>query len=150
MKRIFVKDMVYRKGRIVLTVISVAVLVLLILIIGGMMNGLKRQARDYVRSVNQQADSLTLSIPPEVATELAAKIADAWKSAMDRTFDNTIILCNSRARSSVRNLISRTMPRLSVIAYDEIVPGTNIEPVEVVSISETLELVAGQNQPVGV
>jgi flagellar biosynthesis protein FlhA len=103
-----------------------------------------------ISNVNQQADSLTLSIPPEVATELAAKIAEAWKSAMDRTFDNTIILCNSRARSSVRNLISRTMPRLSVIAYDEIVPGTNIEPVEVVSISETLELVAGQNQPVGV
>lgn len=57
MKRVFVKDMVYRKGRIVLTVISVAVLVMLILIIGGIMNGLKRQAKDYVSSVNRQSDS---------------------------------------------------------------------------------------------
>ncbi|MBM3212521.1 ABC transporter permease [Candidatus Poribacteria bacterium] len=55
MKRVFLKDMTYRKGRIVLTVISVALLVMLILIIGGIMNGLKRQARDYVGSVNEQS-----------------------------------------------------------------------------------------------
>jgi len=49
--------MVYRKARIVLTVISVAVLVVLILLMGGMMNGLKKQARDYVQSVDRQAGS---------------------------------------------------------------------------------------------
>ena len=103
-----------------------------------------------ISTVNQQADSLALSIPPEVATELTAKIADAWKSAMDRTFDNTIVLCNARIRSPLRNLISRAMPRLPVVAYDEITAGIDIEPVEVVSMSETLEMVAGQNLPIGV
>jgi putative ABC transport system permease protein len=49
--------MAYRKARIVLTVISVACLVLLILLMGGMMNGLKKQARDYVQSVDRQAGS---------------------------------------------------------------------------------------------
>jgi flagellar biosynthesis protein FlhA len=103
-----------------------------------------------ISTVNQQVESLTLSIPPEVATEFTSKMADAWKSTMDRTYDNAIVLCNSRIRSAVRNLISRTMPRLAVVAYDEIVPGTDIEPVEVVSMAETLELVADQNLPIGV
>lgn len=57
MKSVFIKDMVYRKARIVLTVISVACLVLLILLMGGMMNALKRQAKDYVQSVDRQAGS---------------------------------------------------------------------------------------------
>jgi flagellar biosynthesis protein FlhA len=104
----------------------------------------------FISTVNQQPESLTLSIPPEVATEFTSKMADAWKSTMDRAFDNAIVLCNARIRSAVRNLISRTMPRLAVIAYDEIVPGTNIEPVELVSMPETLELVSDQNLPIGV
>jgi hypothetical protein len=37
-----------------------------------------------------------------------------------------------------------------VVAYDEIVPGTDIEPVEVVSMTETLELVSDRNLPIGV
>ena len=53
--KIFLKDMAYRKARVVLTIISVACLVLLILLMGGMMNGLKMQARDYVKSVDNQA-----------------------------------------------------------------------------------------------
>ena len=47
--------MAYRKARVVLTIISVACLVLLILLMGGMMNGLKMQARDYVKSIDSQA-----------------------------------------------------------------------------------------------
>jgi putative ABC transport system permease protein len=53
--KIFLKDMAYRKARVVLTIISIASLVLLILLMGGMMNGLKMQARDYVKSVDNQA-----------------------------------------------------------------------------------------------
>ena len=53
--KIFLKDMAYRKARVILTIISVACLVLLILLMGGMMNGLKMQARDYVKSVDNQA-----------------------------------------------------------------------------------------------
>lgn len=49
--------MAYRKARVILTIISVACLVLLILLMGGMMNGLNLQARDYVKSVDRQAGS---------------------------------------------------------------------------------------------
>lgn len=57
MKRVFLKDMAYRKARVIFTIISVACLVLLILLMGGMMNGLSLQARDYVKSVDRQAGS---------------------------------------------------------------------------------------------
>jgi len=63
--RIFIKDMVYRKARVLLTTVSVACLVLLILLMGGMMNGLKMQARDYVRSVDKQAGSGVVWISSE-------------------------------------------------------------------------------------
>jgi len=46
---LFLKDMSYRKARVVLTTIGVAVLITLILLIGGIMNGLHWQADRYVR-----------------------------------------------------------------------------------------------------
>jgi putative ABC transport system permease protein len=55
MRSVFLKDMAYRKARIVLTIISIAALVMLILLMGGIMHGLKMQARDYVQSVDRQA-----------------------------------------------------------------------------------------------
>lgn len=57
MKNVYLKDMAYKKARVFLTTISVTCLVLLILLMGGMMNGLKTQARDYVMSVEKQAGS---------------------------------------------------------------------------------------------
>jgi len=55
MKSVFLKDMAYKKARVVLTTVSVACLVLLIILMGGMMTGLKMQAKDYVKSVDKQA-----------------------------------------------------------------------------------------------
>ena len=60
MRSVFIKDMAYRKARIVLTVISIAVLVLLILLVGGTMNGMKKKAKAYVESVEEQADTGTV------------------------------------------------------------------------------------------
>lgn len=50
MRSIFLKDMAYRKARVVLTTLGVTVLVMLILILGGIMNGLRFQAQHYVKS----------------------------------------------------------------------------------------------------
>ena len=45
-------------------------------------------------------------------------------------------------------MIERSMPRLAVVAYDEIGVGVDIEPVETVTV-ETAAYIGGQ-QPVGV
>ncbi len=50
MQSIFLKDMAYRRTRVVLTAIGTTVLILLILFLGGIMNGMRIQATQYVKS----------------------------------------------------------------------------------------------------
>ena len=50
MKSVFLKDMAYRRTRVVLTAIGITVLILLILFLGGIMNGMRIQATQYVKS----------------------------------------------------------------------------------------------------
>ena len=47
MRSVFLKDMAYRKARVVLTTMGIFVLVVLVLLLGGIMNGLRWQARRY-------------------------------------------------------------------------------------------------------
>jgi len=103
-----------------------------------------------ISTLNQQAETISLTIPPEMAIELNRNIASAWKSAMDKAFDTIIILCDARIRPGIYNMIKRSIPRLPVVAYDEIAPAVTIEPVETVSLTETAGLMSAQNQPVGV
>jgi putative ABC transport system permease protein len=44
---IFLKDMAYRKARVILTTIGITVLIALILMLGGIMNGMRIQAQQY-------------------------------------------------------------------------------------------------------
>ena len=47
MNNIFLKDMAYRKARVILTTIGITVLIALILMLGGIMNGMRIQAQQY-------------------------------------------------------------------------------------------------------
>jgi flagellar biosynthesis protein FlhA len=64
------------------------------------------------------------------------EIAKAWKAAMDKGMDKVILLCDSRLRAPLSAMLSRTVQMLPVIAYDEIVPGIQVEPVETISIMQ--------------
>ncbi len=50
MRTLFLKDMRYRRARVVLTAFGITVLISLILLIGGIMNGMRIQARQYVEA----------------------------------------------------------------------------------------------------
>ena len=50
MKTLFLKDMRYRRARVVLTALGIIMLISLILLLGGIMNGMRIQARQYVES----------------------------------------------------------------------------------------------------
>ncbi|MXZ00591.1 FtsX-like permease family protein [Candidatus Poribacteria bacterium] len=50
MKTLFLKDMRYRQARVVLTALGITVLISLILLLGGIMNGMRIQARQYIES----------------------------------------------------------------------------------------------------
>lgn len=47
MRPIFLKDMAYHKARVGMTVVGIVVLIMLILLLGGIMNGLRWQAKRY-------------------------------------------------------------------------------------------------------
>ncbi len=85
-------------------------------------------------TLQQEADGISLALPTEMAMEISRRIAQAWKTTMDRGNEGVILLCDSRLRSSLAEMLSRTVPLMPVVAYDEIVLGTEVEPIETVSI----------------
>ncbi len=86
-----------------------------------------------VSTLQQEADSISLSLPTETAMEVSRQTAQTWKAAMDKGHDKVILLCDSRLRSPLAAMLSRTVPLMPVVAYDEIVLGTEVEPIQVVS-----------------
>ena len=79
--------------------------------------------------------------------ELAGRVAEAWRSAMDKGLDRTVLLCDFQVRPHLAALLARQIPQLPVLAYDEIVIGTKVEPVETVSLQSApidAEVMAGR------
>jgi flagellar biosynthesis component FlhA len=56
---------------------------------------------------------------------------------MDEGKDKVVLLCDSRLRSPLAAMLSRTVSLLPVVAYDEIVLGTEVEPIETISVQQT-------------
>lgn len=90
-------------------------------------------------ALRQEADSLNLALPTEIAMQISTKIAQGWKEAMDNAVESIVLLCDSRLRRPLAAMLSRTVPPLPVIAYDEIVLGTEIEPIKTISIEPSRE-----------
>ena len=86
-----------------------------------------------VSAIEQKADEINLALPTEMAVDISRKIAEAWRTAMDQGKDKIILLCDSRLRAPLAAMLARTIPLLAVIAYDEIVLGTEVEPMETIS-----------------
>ena len=90
-------------------------------------------------TLRQETDDINLALPTEMAMDISRKIAQAWKAAMDKGKDKVVLLCDSRVRAPLAVMLSRTVPLLPVIAYDEIVLGTEVEPIETISVQQTQE-----------
>ncbi|MHC4170768.1 MAG: flagellar biosynthesis protein FlhA, partial [Planctomycetota bacterium] len=85
-------------------------------------------------TLQQDGDGISLALPTELAMDLSRAVARVWKAVMDAGHEGVILLCDSRLRSSLAEMLSRTVPLMPVVAYDEIVLGTEVEPIETVSI----------------
>jgi len=101
-------------------------------------------------NLHQEAETLSLALPTEMTMAISTDIAQAWKTAMDKGDERAVLLCDSRLRLPLATMLARTVPPLPVIAYDEIVLGTEIEPVETISIERAREEASKENQLVGV
>jgi flagellar biosynthesis protein FlhA len=89
-----------------------------------------------VSNLRQEADGINLALPTEMAMDISRKSAQAWKEAMDKGLDRVVLLCDSRLRSPLAAMLTRTVSLLPVIAYDEIVFGTEVEPIETISFQQ--------------
>jgi flagellar biosynthesis protein FlhA len=98
-----------------------------------------------ISTLRQEADGINLALPTEMAMDISRKSAQAWKAAMDKDRDKVVLLCDSRLRLPLAAMLSRTVSLLPVIAYDEIVLGTEIEPIETISIQQN-EMTAHEEQ----
>jgi flagellar biosynthesis protein FlhA len=100
-----------------------------------------------VANLRQEADGLNLALPAEMAMDISRKCAQAWKETMDKGLDKVILLCDSRLRSPLAAMLSRMVSLLPVIAYDEVVLGTEVEPIKIISLQKNeMEVPEGKEQ----
>ncbi len=100
-------------------------------------------------TLRQEADGMSMALPADTAMDVSRKIAQAWKTAMDNGKEQVILLCDSRLRSALAAMLSRTVPPLPVIAYDEVVLGTEVEPIETISVERAGTVTSQEQQLVG-
>ena len=98
-------------------------------------------------TLQQEPDGLKLALPTDIAMDVCRNIAQAWKKVMDEGKDKVILLCDSRIRSSLADMISRSVSLLPVIAYDEIVLGTNVQAIETISVQKSDEIGMSKKEP---
>ena len=100
-------------------------------------------------STQKEGDSEMLAMAPQRAGELCKQIAESWRVAMEYGFDKTVLLCDYRLRPHLAALLARQLPQLPVLAYDEVVPGTQIESVGTVSLAGAAQIAAVVGDEVG-
>jgi len=102
-----------------------------------------------LNSIKQDAETISLALPAQMNMEISGKIAQTWRSAMDKGKDKVVLLCDPRLRAALAEMLSRTVPSLPVAAYDEIVLGTEVEPVDTISAEQQQLAVPDNRQLVG-
>jgi len=85
-------------------------------------------------SVQKESDGEYLALAPERAMDLGRKVVEAWRSAMDKGHERVVLMCDFRVRPHLATMLSRQIPQLPILAYDEIVLGTDVEAIETISL----------------
>jgi flagellar biosynthesis component FlhA len=101
-------------------------------------------------ALSQEGGELTLNVPTEVAMDLNRRVAGAWRSAMDQGHEKIVLLCDARLRGSLARMLSRTLQMLPVVAYDEIVLGTDVESIETITAQQQDPLATASKEEMAV
>ena len=104
---------------------------------------------EIISTLRQEGDEMAMALPAEKVMGISKQIGRAWKAAMDAGRDKVVLLCDSRLRAPMASMFSRTIPPLSVVAYDEIVLGADVEPIETITVGQTEPKTAERQELVG-
>ena len=91
---------------------------------------------DLVSCVRQEGENMILGITPDKSMMITQRASQEWTRAMEKGYDSVILLCDSRIRRPLSDSIKRSIPRMPVVAYDEMVMGTDIEPVAAITLDD--------------
>lgn len=94
-------------------------------------------------SLRQEGDALAMGLPSETTMAFSSAAADAWKTVMDKGVEKVVLLCDSRLRMPLAAMLNRSLPQLPVVAYNEIALGTDIEPLQTISLPQQSAKIAG-------
>lgn len=100
-------------------------------------------------NLRQEGDALSLNLPGETTLAINSAVAAAWKSIMDKGHEKVVMLCDSRLRMPLASMLARSLPQLPVIAYNEIVLGTDVEPLETISLKSGIKFNATKQELAG-
>ncbi len=90
---------------------------------------------DLRSGITKDVEGENLNLSPDRAMEFCRRAAGAWKTAMEAGQDKVVLLCDHRVRPHLAGLLSRQMPQLAVLAYDEIAIGTKVEQAGTISLT---------------
>ena len=88
-----------------------------------------------VEAIRSGASGSFLSLPPQLAEQLALEVAKIAEQAEQRG-DNPVLLCAAPARPALRRLVAQVIPRLPVLSYNELGPQLTVETVGVVNVGD--------------
>ena len=82
----------------------------------------------------QDGGAESLALPPDRALDLSRRTSAACNAAMNQGHDKVVLLCDFRLRPHLAALLSRQLPHLPVLAYDEVTVGTPVESIATISM----------------
>ncbi|MFP4141128.1 MAG: flagellar biosynthesis protein FlhA [Planctomycetota bacterium] len=86
-------------------------------------------------SLSRESDGEALMLAPDRAMDLTRQVAEAWQNAMEAGHDKVVLLCDYRIRPHLAGLLSRQLPQLPVIAYDEVANSAKIESIGTINLA---------------
>ena len=99
--------------------------------------GLEQTLRD---TVQMTPNGNMLAIEPKLAQEMIRGIGTQLEEAGEQGY-TPILLCSGVIRLPLKRLIERSLPTLPILAYTEIVPNVQVEPLGTVEIELSLAAV---------
>ncbi len=84
-------------------------------------------------SINLIGENRILSVNPEVMSKIVDQISLALRKMMEKRH-NPVILCSAAIREALSNYLSRTLPKISIIAYEELTDDIKLKIEDIVSI----------------
>ncbi len=89
-----------------------------------------------LNSLKQEGDNMFITVSPQITMKLCEQLAQSWRDGMSKGYDSIVLLCDSRLRRPLAETIARSVPRLPVVAYDEITTEVEVQPISAVSIEQ--------------